>query len=227
MAQNNVLLTIYFKNLPDSNSKEYAGLMSKLKHNNWNLKHNILSKPSTEVDHNYYELHSDFYKLLSKNDVKYSKEIAANTVSYDLYEQFSKVYDIDLDVQVSKTGKHVAECLDVGSVNYYNHLRTLIKDGCITSQSFSHLSSDGRLAQASVEFSKGECQKAMKELYPLLMSKLDAMNSSVGDYSLESTDTELDVENDLAAQSQIASQRALQAQSEISLMPGRSYDFQK
>ena len=104
-------------------------------------------------------------------------------------ERFSKEYSVDLDLQISKVGAHIEESLDETSVNYYNLLHTFVKNGTVYNQSFSHISPTGVLGDAHISFSLGECKRGLKDLYPMLMSRLESgsLRTDIGhDYSLES-----------------------------------------
>ena len=135
-AVNKIELSATLLNFAD---KDSASFIKQLRDDSWNTKHKLLNNSCDISELPYCKLQNGICDALSSGNTTYSASIAPSEVDYKLFERFSKQYDIDFDVQTSKLGSHVNQVSDVTSVGYCNMINTLIKDGSMIKQVFTHV----------------------------------------------------------------------------------------
>ncbi len=169
-SANTVLLTAYFKNLP-TDDVAYSRLLHKMKTCAWDMKQDIIAGFDSKVL-DYYKFHNKLVDILDSKNSVYSEEKEPTSIDFVMFERFSKDYNLDIDVEVSKAGSYIEEDLDDTSVGYYNLLNTAISGGNIADQSFEHLSVDGDRLKTDIQFTGTECKSVFCDLQPGLVSKI-------------------------------------------------------
>lgn len=169
-SANTVVLTAYFRNLP-ADDVSYSRLLHKMKICAWNMKQDIISGFNSEVL-DYYRFHNKLVDIIDSKNSTYSEEKEPSSIDFIMFEKFSKDYNLDIDVEVSKAGSYIEEDLDNTSIGYYNLLNTAISGGNIADQSFEHLSADGNRSKTDIQFTGSECKSVFCELQSGLVSKI-------------------------------------------------------
>ena len=178
-GKNTVWMKVVCSYLPDFDSDDYDRFMTNLRLSMWDNKQKILGSFMKSEEYDYYNLQSVFYQVFSDLKTEYSCEICPSDIKLNLYERFSKEYNVKLDVTVSKNGQHIAECLNPSVVNYYNNILTSIDRGVIDKQICNHIDKDGNVLVSgqSLEFVGSDCTDCFSDLKNVIKAKIPSVVS--------------------------------------------------
>lgn len=169
---NNVMLSVFFGNLPERDTMELWNLVSKVRADAFVTRKRILSDPDASRDRPYYDLQMQLAEFMQSDGDLHTCSVPVGDIDYGLYCRFSEQYGVDMNIDLLKAGSHVKECTDPTDPLYYNNMRAVISEGKIREQVFSHATAYGILSGHSVSLTEDDCMYNVAECYPKLKGML-------------------------------------------------------
>jgi hypothetical protein len=154
-------MTIKFDELAGrADRNEYDSMLKSIHDDMWTNKHNSMMIDAPDVLKSYYKTQKFLYDVLNNSIYEYkADDVKPSEIDYSAYAEFSGHYNIDMDISISKFGRHIENCDDPASLNYYNMINTSIRQGRIVQQDVYHVGADGLEPEGSrhMIFNDGRC----------------------------------------------------------------------